>query len=279
MLFDKQREMQNLYFETFAYRLKSAGPRKLVVMANNGIDTSEDELTFALHFSEPLDHPPQVRILGLQLDVEPQDKGADGRAAFWRGKIPAKKLPDTVKEGVLEVRLGLGSNPYDELDSDPTTAARFIVPDDLTKDLPDREEWSDYERGADKNHRIAFAAPGIQAQVPWHGHSTCAQINCDCGAVPVSAGIGGDTARRNCIGLEKEIRADCAKHGQTLYTCVGGGPGAYPPPASAPNSISTPQISPTAPTAPPLKPMPPIQPVAPPVKPPLMPQPAPSPPR
>jgi hypothetical protein len=111
------------------------------------------------------------------------------------------------------------------------------MPDDLTKDLPDREEWSDYERGADKKHRIAFAKPQAQRPVPWRGRSTCAQIDCDCGAVPVMPGIVGDSNRRICLNVERELRQECDRRGQTMAACPRGtsGPNAYP----LPNDQST----------------------------------------
>lgn len=248
-------------------------------MQNDGINPGSDDVTVALHFSEPLDHPPQVRLLGIQFEMKPQDKDPDGRSAFWEGKVPARKLPDTYREGVLEVRLGLGSGPYTELDSDPSTPARFVVPDDLTRDLPDREEWSDYERGADRNHRIAFTAPQAQLPVPWRDRSTCDQINCDCGAVPVRPGIGGDFARQSCQRSEKQLRDICAKQGQTLGACLVGasGPNAYPlphnlsataPPGGAPSPLNP--MAPTPqPTPGPVGPNPPPRPVVP--KPPPLP--------
>lgn len=223
VLFDKQREFQDLYFQTFAYRLQSAGPRALSVIINDGNNDPEETLTFRLRFSRGLDRPPQVRIAGLEIEMKPQDVDAGGRSSYWEGKLPVKKLPNNIPEGVLDVSLGDGSKPYTDLDSDPASAARFNVPDDLAKTLAEREEWTDYQRGADRNHRIALKPNTDQKPVPWTSHSTCDKITCDCGAV---SGYGA----KICSNQERELREDCFKHGQTMGTCGVSGPNAYPKP-------------------------------------------------
>jgi len=273
ILFDKMREVQELYFQAFAYRLQTAGPRTLAVLANEGNNDPSETLTFALHFSQPLDKAPKVRIAGLVIEMKPQGADDKGRAAHWEGQLPANKFPDTLEEGVLDVSLADGSKPYAALDANPGTAARFVIPDDLGRPLGDREEWSDYERGNDRNHRIAFHPPKAQAPVPWRGQSTCAKINCDCGAV------GTEWAQRICSVTENSLREVCAKNGQTFGACPAGasGPAAYPlpvstaplgSPATQPIPIEPPK--PVRPSTPPLVPMPltPVPPPAPPLTPP-----------
>jgi hypothetical protein len=231
ILLEKQRALQDLYFQATALRLQSAGPRTLAVLANEGNNDATETLTFALRFSQPLDRPPQVRIAGLVIDMTPQGVDDKGRATHWEGKLAARKLPDTLSEGVLEVSPGLGSRPYATFDANPASPARFIVPEALDQPLPDREEWADYERGGDRNHRITFHAPKLQQDVPWRGASTCDKIDCDCGAVPVASGLGGDVQRTTCQAVEQGLRRECLARKQTYAACPpGAGPAAYPPP-------------------------------------------------
>ncbi|MEO8558138.1 MAG: hypothetical protein ABI439_03685 [Rhodospirillales bacterium] len=253
-LSDEQRKMQEFHFQTFAYRLQTAGPRVLTVLTNEGNKDISETLTFALRFSQPLDKAPQVRIAGLVVEMKPQGADRKGRAAHWEGQLAANKLPDTLDEGVLEVTLADGSKPYAALDSNPVTAARFVVPDDLTKPLGDRQEWSDYERGSDRNHRIAFKAPKPQAPVPWRSQSTCARISCDCGAV-------GADSQRLCSSVEQQLREDCGKNGQTFGACPvsSSGPGAYPPPPSTTPITSPPGLPIAQPPAPPVILSPPVR--------------------
>ncbi len=226
------RLAEEFYYQLLSYRLLATGPRQLVVLANGGDNDPTETLTFALHFSQPLDRPPQARIAGLVLDMKPQGAADRGRWAHWEAQLPARKLPDGADEGVLEVSLADGSTPYAALDGNPVTPTRFVIPDALDQPLPDREEWSDYERGPDRNHRIAFRPPRLPQTVPWRGASSCDRINCDCGVIPIAPGVAGDADRKICQASEDALRRDCLARKQTFATCPpNAGPAAYPPAA------------------------------------------------
>lgn len=230
ILVDKMNDMQSRRLQALAYGLMSAGPRSLAVLTNEGNSDPTETLSFMLHFSRPLDQPPQVRIAGLVLDMKPQGAADRGGWAHWEGQLPARKLPDSLNEGVLEVSLPDGSKPYAALDSNPASPARFVVPEALDQPLPDREEWTDYERGPDRNHRIAFH-PSRPQTVPWRGASSCDKIDCDCGVIPIGPGVVGDADRKICLSIEDALRRDCRARQQTFGACPpNAGPAAYPPP-------------------------------------------------
>src|SRR5205814_1005880 len=115
MLAEQQRDFHDLYLQTFAYRLLSAGPRERKVLVDEGNDDRSETLTLRLHFPGSLDKPPVVRIAGVAIEMAPQDTGSSGRSAYWEARIGADKLPDDVDEAVLEVSLADGSKPDAEL--------------------------------------------------------------------------------------------------------------------------------------------------------------------
>lgn len=161
LLAEKQQEFRNLYFEALAYRLFALGPRELKVLLDEGNEDRSETLTFRLRFSPAIDQAPAVRIAETAIEMRAVDKDQEGRGAYWEGSIQADQLPEATGQVVLEVALADGSKPYPALDARPETPTRFKIPEDLVAKLPDRDEWSDYERGTDQNHRITIKPSGF----------------------------------------------------------------------------------------------------------------------